>query len=148
MTGVAAMRKIGDAIIPDDLQEAKEAQAVVADSKTTHTENAGASLTAAEIITGILRRAGTLAGAFNDQLPTAALTIAALDAQGGFPIGASKDLAYTNTVATQTATITTNTGWTLTGAMTIATGTSRLFKMIRTGAATMELISLGVLSGA
>jgi hypothetical protein len=41
-----------------------------------------------------------------------------------------------------TITMTTNTGWTLTGTLTVATATSRFFLITRTGAATFAMVGL------
>lgn len=143
---VSAMRIVGDRIIPDEVQDAVEFESTKAYVKGALTADAATTITAALLNSGIIRRTGTLSGVFNDTFDTAALIIAALNANGGFPIGASKKVYYHNGVATHTATLVTATGLTLTGTMTVATGTHRQLMLIRTGAATVEIVSLGTLA--
>lgn len=144
--GLAGMLKLGNKIINAEAAQAQAAGTVGNELVSTLNNAAGQALTTAQISTGILTRSGAPGAGFNDQLPLAADLITLLDNGGGFPIGSSKELVIRNTTG-QTETITTNTGWTLTGTMTLATGTARLFKILRTGLATCELVSCGALSG-
>lgn len=80
----------------------------------------------------------------NLQMPTAANLIAAIpNAEVGF----NYMLAIRNSSGSaNTATITTNTGITLTGTMTIAQTVTRLFNVSITGAATVTVQSMGILA--
>jgi hypothetical protein len=61
------------------------------------------------------------------------------------PIGTSWQVRILNQAGTQTWTVTTNTGWTLTGTMTIATATWRDFiiQITAAGAATITSVGAG-----
>jgi len=111
----------------------------------TNTATAGATLTAANILGGTvevyLALTGTLAGAANAQLPTvASMVTAAPDLSNGD----SYSLRIINESAgAYTWTVTTNTGWTLTGTMTIAQNTWRDFVVTMTSATTATLQAVG-----
>ena len=86
----------------------------------------GFTLTGAQITGGstlvTLDLTGTLAGNANVQLPTVAQLVAAMQAAGLNPVvGATYELDITERSAANTWTVTTNTGWTLTGTMTLGT---------------------------
>jgi hypothetical protein len=72
-------------------------------------------------------------------LPLAADLIAA---NPGLQVGDSYVLKVLNTNS-GTATIVTNTGWTTSGTLTIATGVSRSFLVKRTGTATLSITNIG-----
>lgn len=144
---VSGYTKRGSQIIEKvDLDEAQAAESRPSVKAALTTVGAG-SITTAMLLAGILLRSGALGAPAADTLPTAAAYIAAEEDAGAFPVGSSRDFTFINNVATHTMTVTTNTGWTLTGTMTVATATARHFKIIRTAAATCELISLGVATG-
>ena len=76
--------------------------------------------------------------------PSLTLPLAAdfLAANPGLAIGQSMRVRVINTNS-GTATIVTNTGWTLTGTLTLATNTWREFVVTRTGAATVTAVQVG-----
>ncbi|MFT4068936.1 hypothetical protein [Paraburkholderia sp.] len=87
---------------------------------------------------------GTFGAAGAITLPTAAALIAALPSVvQNNPVGISFQLRVINVATTQTLTMTTNTGWTLAGTMTLATATFRDFIVTITGAATAVLQAVG-----
>ena len=85
------------------------------------TVGAGA-ITAAGLVGGQITRSGTQTAAFADTLPLASATITALP--GTTAIGQSWLMEFVNNTIWP-STITTNTGWTLTGTMTAAQNTLR-----------------------
>jgi hypothetical protein len=95
----------------------------------TNTATSGTTLTAANVLNAsektILNLTGTLTGAANAQLPTVASLVANIpNAAAGKPY----ELRIMNSSSGAfTWTVTTNTGWTLSGAMTIAQNTWRDF---------------------
>lgn len=115
-------------------------------SYTTNTATASTTLTAANIDAGgvaetSLGLTGTLAGAANAQLPTVASLVAI---QPAFGAGASFKLRIINTSSGAfTWTVTTNTGWTLNGAMTIPQNTWRDFYITFTSATAAVLQTVG-----
>lgn len=113
----------------------------------TNTATAGTTLTAANITGGaadvVLNLTGTLLGAANAQLPTVASLQAAL--HGASP-GSSYWLRIMNTSAGAFAwTVTTNTGWTLGGTMSVAQNAYRDFIVTFTSltAATLQAVGGG-----
>lgn len=112
-------------------------------SKTTVTteDTAGAvTFTAAEILGGLILRDPNGAGRA-DLLPTAASIITELDNP---EVGTSFEFTIRNTAnAAETITVTTNTGLTLSGTMTIAQNNSKRFLAVVTGATTVTVYSLG-----
>ncbi len=110
----------------------------------TNTIATAGTLTAANI-TGAsefvtLRLTGNPAGAAAITLPTVAATVAALPN----PLaGQSYMLRISNAANSDTWTVTTATGWTLTGTMTIATGTWRDFNLALTSTSAAVLTNAG-----
>lgn len=104
------------------------------------TSATGVTLTAAEVTgagsgQGIISRAGSPSGGYNDQLPLASAIIAALP-------GAAINTIFRFRVINdsgQTQTITTNTGITLSGVATTANGVTHDFLGIVTGTATVAI---------
>jgi len=107
-------------------------------SATAAATLSGANITGGTDVT--LAMAGALSGAANLTLPTVANLVAALPNP---QLGQSYKLRIINKAATQTWTVTTNTGWTLTGTMTIATGTWREFIVSLTSLTTATLQEVG-----
>lgn len=104
-------------------------------------------LTAANITGGIgvgsdvtLDLSGNPAGAANAQMPTVASLVAGVTS---FNPGQTYRLRIINGANSGTWTITTNTGWTLNGTMTIATGTCRDFYVTLTSATAAALQNIG-----
>ena len=112
---------------------------VVGSQSAPQSQDTAATLTAAQILGGILTTApaGAIAGAINLQLPLAT----ALDtAFGAAPNNTSIDFSIINTAgAANTATVTTNTGWTLVGSMAVAQNVSGAFRARKTGAGAWTL---------
>jgi hypothetical protein len=110
----------------------------------TNAATAGTTLTAANISGGnvtVLNMTGTLAGAANAQLPTVAQLVAAIP---GAQIGQSYEMRIINTSSGAFAwTITTNTGWTLNGTMSIAQNTTRDFLVTLTSLTTATIQQIG-----
>jgi hypothetical protein len=103
------------------------------------TATASATLTVAQLTNGILLGSpGTSAAAYT--LPTCATLDAAL---GNAKVGSSFDFAVINVDGSSSGviTVTTNTGWTLVGLMTIVAtaGTAQAFRARKTGDATWSL---------
>jgi len=108
-----------------------------------------ATLTAAEVLTGIITVNQAAAGASAQQLPTAS----AMDT--GFPNAAAGDafdfsVINTSTVDAEDASVTTNTGWTLVGNMDIpaysaagSLNSSGMFRARKTGSAAWTLYRVG-----
>lgn len=101
----------------------------------TATNTTGFTATQAQIASAsdnFLALTGTLAAGANIQLPTVATAAAAVP--GGETVGGSIILRIINRSSANFAwTVTTNTGWTLTGTMTIAQNTWRDFIATVTG---------------
>lgn len=141
MSNVSGNVERGVSIIPQEMMEVSLGPLM----RNTVTANAGVTLGAECIVHKNVFRAGTIGAGFNDQMPTAAAIIAALGSDK-FPVGAFVTMLYTNTVATQTATLTTSTGVTMAGTVTIGTGLTRLVGITRTGDATVEVRGLGIMT--
>lgn len=116
----------------------------------TNSATSGATLTGANITGGqlevTLNLTGTLSGAANAQLPTVANLVAAIP---NAVAGQTYRLRIINSSGgADTWTITTNTGWTLTGTMTIADDTWRDFylTLTTTSAAVLQSIGTGTFS--
>lgn len=116
----------------------------------TNTATAGTTLTAANITGGAssvdLAMTGTLGGAVNAQLPTVAAMVAALHSP---TVGTSFRLRIVNESSANFAwTVTTNTGWTLTGTMSIAQNTWREFVVTLNSltTATLQSVATGTFS--
>jgi putative alpha-1,2-mannosidase len=112
---------------------------------TANTSTAAATLTAASVTSGeeiaIVNMSGTLAGAAALTLPTAA---AVLSSMASPAVGSSFLLRVLNSGAGAFAwTVTTATGWTLTGSMAVANLTSVDFVATVTSATTMTLQRAG-----
>lgn len=144
MSGVAGMTKSpGGRITVDEVVDAQQALESLRNGYLTINSATGVALTAAQILQNkFLRRTGAAGGGIADTLPLAADLIAAAEAFGPFPVGSSFRFGIQDSVG-QVITVTTNTGWTLTGTMTLASATFKEFIAIRTGAATMELLGIG-----
>lgn len=93
----------------------------------------------------VLNLTDALAAAANAELPTVASLIAAMETMGIVPeAGTSYELDVMNSSSGNFAwTVTTNTGWTLNGTMTIAQNTVRKFLVSFTSATAATLQSLG-----
>lgn len=104
---------------------------IVLGTQTTPTaEVAAATLTAAELATGIITFNGT-AGALTVPLGT--------DLDAAFPsmkVDSSFDFVIINTDASDAATVTANTGCTLVGVAAVAAVTSAMWRVRKTGEAT------------
>jgi len=98
------------------------------------------SYTAEQLLGGLVLRDPNGAGRA-DTVPTAANLIAALNKP---TVGASFEFTIRNTAdAAETITLTTNTGATLSGVMTIAQNNSKRFMLVLTSATTYTVYSLG-----
>ena len=110
--------------------------------------------TASETMTGtemsgaaqvFLNFTGTFGAGGALTLPTVANLIKALPSVvQASPVGITWQLRIINTGTTQTLTVTTNTGWTLSGTQTIANNTWRDFVVTITSATTASIQSVGV----
>lgn len=93
----------------------------------------------------ILNFTGTFGAGGAITLPTVANLIASLPALAqASPVGLSWQFRLLNTNTTQTLTVTTNTGWTLSGTQTVATNTWRDFIITITSATAATIQSVGV----
>jgi hypothetical protein len=103
--------------------------------------SAAATLTPAQLLSGIISTVPV--AAINLQLPTVAALEAALAASRGgsvFPVGQGFDLSVINTSAGAfAATLTTNTGWTLAGSMSVGQNVSGYFVAAKTAAGAWTL---------
>jgi len=109
---------------------------------TTKATAAAVTFTADEVLGGLILR--DPAGASRaDLLPTAAALINAMD----YPeTGASFEFTIRNTAdLAETITVTTNTGLTLSGTMTIAQNNSKRFLAVVTSATAITVYSLGTI---
>jgi hypothetical protein len=115
--------------------------AITQKTVVTTISTAGAvTFTAAEIMGGLILR-NPNGAARADLLPTAADIIAAID---NAKVGDSFEFIVRNTAgAAETITITTNTGLTLSGTMTIDQNNSKRFLVVVTAATTVTVYSLG-----
>jgi hypothetical protein len=112
----------------------------------TNTATAGATLTAANVTGGEdlvdLAMTGTLGAGANAQLPTVANLLQSMYAPA---VGSSYRLRIINRSSANFAwTVTTNTGWTLTGTMSVAQNTWRDFVVTITSLTTATLQAVGV----
>jgi hypothetical protein len=117
------------------------------DVYNTNTSTSGTTLTGANLTGGLLEvtlnMTGTLGGAANAQLPTVANLVAAIP---NAIAGQSYKLRIINSSSGAFAwTVTTNTGWTLSGTMTIAQNTWRDFyvTLTTTAAAVLQQVGTG-----
>lgn len=115
----------------------------------TNSGTGALTLTAANITGGAasvdLALTGAQSGGVNAQLPLVADMVAAMSVA---KIGGSFRLRVINEGSGQIITVTTNTGWTLTGTMTIANNTWREFIVTLTSltAATLQNVAVGTFS--
>jgi hypothetical protein len=120
------------------------------DNFTTNSATANTTLTAANITGGsdevTLNLTGTLGGAANAQLPTVAAMVAAIP--NAFATQSYKLRIINSSGGAFAWTVTTNTGWTLNGTMSIAQNTWRDFYITLTSlaAATLQNIGTGTFS--
>lgn len=128
---------------------ASETPGLIGFSSATTEATAGAvTFTAAQILGGIILRDPAGAGRA-DLLPTATAILTALNDQFGQTkavVGTSFEFTIRNTAdAAETITVTTNTGLTLSGTMTIAQNNSKRFLAVVTGLSTpaVTVYSLG-----
>src|SRR5690606_37728641 len=106
----------------------------------TITTAGAVTLTADQLLQGLILRDPAGAGRA-DLVPTAAAIIAALNKP---TIGASFKFTIRNTAdAAETITVTTNTGITLSGTMTIAQNNSKEFMVVVTSGTAVTIYSLG-----
>jgi hypothetical protein len=108
---------------------------------------AAVTFTAAQVLGGLILR-DPAGGARADLLPTAAALQALIQGVG---VGASFEFTIRNTAdAAETITVTTNTGLTLSGTMTIAQNNSKRFLVVVTaigaGSEAMTVYSLGTVT--
>lgn len=109
---------------------------------TTKTTAAAVTYTAAEILGGLILRDPNGAGRL-DLLPTAADIIAAIE---NVQVGDSFEFTIRNTAnGAETITVTTNTGLTLSGTMTIAQNNTKRFLAVVTSATAVTVYSLGTI---
>lgn len=130
---------LGNAILGiNPLQEAiYNADAATASKTLPATEICGAAQC-------FLAFTGTFGAGGAITLPTVANLVAALPAAvQSNPVGITWQLRVINVGTTQTLTMTTNTGWTLGGTMTLATATFRDFVVTITSATTASLQNVG-----
>lgn len=102
-------------------------------------------LTATQVVgNGLLLRTGAPGGAVSDQLPTAVAMIGIMKGPVNIPLDGtySEPLRILNFTG-QTITLTTNTGLTLSGTMTIADGTFRDFMLTPTTATAITVQNVG-----
>jgi len=109
---------------------------------TTEATADDVTYTAAELLGGLILR-DCAGGARADLFPTAATIIAAIP---NCQVGDSFDVVIRNTAdSSETITMTTNTGLTLSGTMTIAQSNSKIFRVLVTAATTVTIYSIGTL---
>lgn len=110
---------------------------------TTTDTDAAVTYTAAEILGGLILR-DPVGSARADLFPTAASIIAAIP---NCQTGDSFEVHIRNTAdGAETITMTTNTGLTLSGTMTIAQNNAKSFKVVVTSATTVSIYSLGTVT--
>lgn len=111
---------------------------------TTKTTASAVTFTAAEVAGGLILRDPNGLGRA-DILPT----VASLYTELATPVkvaGLTFDFTIRNTAdAAETITLTTNTGWTLSGTMTIAQNNSKTFRVVFTSATAATVYSLGTI---
>lgn len=98
--------------------------------------NTSATLTIAQILGQVIT--SSTAAAVTGTLPTGTV----MDAGSSFNIGDAFDFTVINTGGTNTFTIATATGWTLTGSMVVALSTSGRFRLHKTAANTFTMYRL------
>jgi hypothetical protein len=108
------------------------------------TATASATLTASQVLNGILLGSpGSSAASY--QLPTVAVLEAGIPSAAA--VGESFDFSVMNVDGSSLGviTLTTNTGWTLVGLMTVVAtaGTSQMFRARKTGTGTWSLYRIG-----
>ena len=110
----------------------------------TYTTAGAITMTAADLLAGLVLRDPNGAGRA-DLVPTAAAIIDALTINGHPPaVGASFEFTIRNTAdAAETITVTTNTGITLSGTMTIAQSNSKRFLVVVASLSAVSIYSLG-----
>jgi hypothetical protein len=109
---------------------------------TTVTTAGAVTHTASAVVGGLILRDPNGAGR-SDLFPTAANIYQALGASPKY-IGQSFDVHIRNTAdANETITMTTNTGLTLSGTMTIAQNNAKTFRVVLTSPTTATIYSLG-----
>lgn len=120
--------------------EARNGRVIENKAVTTITTAGAVTFAASEILGGLILRDPAGAGRA-DLLPTAANIIAALNKPA---TGASFEFTIRNTAdAAETITVTTNTGLTLSGTMTIAQNNSKRFLAVVTSPTAVTVYSLG-----
>lgn len=113
-----------------------------ADAATASKTLGGSQISGATF--NILAFTGTFGAGGAITLPTVAALIASLPAvPQQAPVGLSWQLRVINVGTSQTLTMTTNTGWTLNGTMTLATATWRDFIITITSATTATIQNIG-----
>ena len=111
----------------------------------TYSTAGAITMTAADLIGGIILRNTNGAGRA-DLVPTVASLFTAVGEPKGDISGLSFEFVIRNTAgAAETITVTTNTGWTLSGTMTIAQNNSKRFKVVFTSPTAATLYSLGTI---
>lgn len=122
--------------------ELVEGRAIGQTDVTTIATAAAVTFTAAQVLGGLILRDPAGAGRA-DLVPTAADLIAAMNNPA---IGASFEFTIRNTAdAAETITVTTNTGVTLSGTMTIAQNNSKRFLVRVDSPTTVSVYSLGTI---
>ncbi|CAB3720143.1 hypothetical protein LMG22037_04693 [Paraburkholderia phenoliruptrix] len=113
-----------------------------ADAATASKTLSGAEMSGAAQV--FLAFTGTFGAGGALTLPTVANLIASLPSVvQANPVGITWQLRVINVATTQTLTMTTNTGWTLAGTMTVSTTTFRDFVVTITSATTASLQAVG-----
>lgn len=135
LPGVGGGRQLGDGNLNEP---------VIGAIPAPQTATASATLSAAQVLGGILLGSpGSSAAAYT--LPTVATLEASLS--NAVKVGSSFDLSVVNVDGSGSGviTMTTNTGWTLVGLMTVAAtaGTAQLFRARRTGDGAWSLYRIG-----
>jgi hypothetical protein len=135
----------------DGVEEAPIPQQVyhaVSTAPTTNNLNlTGANISGGSILT-VLNLTAVLAAGATATLPTVAQLVAAMETAGITPVaGSSYELDMINSSTGDFAwTVTTNTGWTLTGTLTVAQYTLRRFILTFTSLSAATLQSIGTYS--
>lgn len=123
--------------------ELTEGLAVENFTVTTYTTAAAATFTAAQLLGGLILR-DPAGGARADKVPTASNLLAGLNNP---TTGASFTFTIRNDAdAAETITLTTNTGATLSGTMTIAQNNSKTFRVVVTSPTAYTVYSLGTVT--
>jgi hypothetical protein len=147
-TGVAPkIEAVGDdtnislALVAKGTAQVRNTGACVFKTTASTITTAGvAAYTAAQFLGGLILRDPNGAGRA-DTVPTGAAVCAAIP---GYAVGDSFDVIIRNDAdAAETITVSTDTGATLSGTMTIAQNNAKRFRLVITGANTYTLYSLG-----